>query len=1068
MLVLHCLWTPARAVAIWAEDSTGSAVPERRPGRPARIRVHPFAADEGALRAVLPGPVRRRAGWRELVLLLPTTAGPLPSPEISLESLLPDEDAGEASNGQGGQALVRAAWRLPAVHVDADDVVAVVAALSDPQGAAARAGAVLGASARHLVAVVDFAADLVTRGRLLPAVRRVEGEGAWQALWLPVLTGADVGWARSLLLALPASAHAGSDEARARSVVVAEQLDTFVDAIARHRLGRIRMAGAGGAPPFGAASGSIGAPGRATVTAWLRALTGRRRVVVAPDGELEALAVELARWQAEAIAGTVRGCFRLVEPPAAEGPHTELGSGPDADSPMDSRGAGEPLWRLEFALQATDSPSLTVAADRVWRARGRLRALGQTIEAPQETLLGQLARATRLYPALESALRTARPEALDLDLDGAHTFLTEGAPALAAAGFGVLLPGWWTNPERRLGVRLRSATPSAPGRVEVDSGFGLETLADFRWQLALGEETLSERELAELADARHGLVRLRGEWVSVDADRLAAGLALLGSGREERMSLGEVLRQVGAQDGGPGGLPVLGVDDQGWLGDLLSGATEHRLEPVPPATGFTGVLRPYQGRGLAWLTFLGRLGLGGVLADDMGLGKTVQLLALAAADPPGTDPTLLVCPMSLVGNWQREAARFCPQLRVHVQHGAERARGAAFEKAVSESDLVITTYALAARDATALARIGWHRIVLDEAQAIKNAATRAATAIRGLPAAQRIAVTGTPVENRLADLWSIMEFANPGLLGTAASFKQRFAVPVEKHGDPDAARRLRQLTQPFVLRRMKTDRTIITDLPQKLEMEVVCTLSREQAGLYQAVVDDMLARIEQAERAGDSMARRGLVLATMTRLKQVCNHPAQLLRDGSPVSAARSGKLQRLEEILDEVLASGEKALLFTQYAEFGAMLRAQLTSRFGREVAFLHGGVAKAARDDMVARFQDGGPASPSLFVLSLKAGGTGLTLTAANHVVHVDRWWNPAVEDQATDRAFRIGQRRAVQVRAFVCAGTVEERVAEMIRSKRGLAASIVGTGEQWLSELSTSALRDLIRLDRSAVVD
>jgi hypothetical protein len=977
---------------------------------------------------------------------------------------------------QNREGLVTAGWRVPSVQVDADDVTAVLAALTSPEGAAARAGAVLGASARHVVAVADFAAELVSRGRLLPTVRRLQGEDAWQALWLPVLTGADVQWTRSLLLALPGSAHAVQDDTRTRAALVAEQLDALVDAIARHRLIRTRLAGDGRDAPV-RTSGPGDAPRRATVSAWLRALTGRRRAVVAPDAELEALTVELVRWQAEAIAGTVRACFRLVEPPLVESPvvenplveHPPVAPRAEQDEPAQTtQGASAPSWRLEFALQATDSPALTVEADRVWRARGRLRALGQTIEAPQETLLGQLARANRLYPALEGALRTARPAALDLDLDGAHTFLTDGAPALAAAGFGVLLPGWWTNPGRRLGVRLRSATASAPGRVDVDAGFGLETLADFRWQLALGEETLTEQELAELAQARHGLVRLRGEWVALDAARLAAGLALLSSRPEERMSLGEVLRQVGAEDGGPGGLPVLGVDDEGWLGDLLSGVAEQRLEPVPPSVGFTGVLRPYQGRGLSWLTFLGRLGLGGVLADDMGLGKTVQLLALAAGDPPGSGPTLLVCPMSLVGNWQREAARFCPQLRVHVQHGAERARGAAFEKAASESDLVITTYALAARDAAALGRIGWYRIVLDEAQAIKNAATRSATAIRGLPAAQRIAVTGTPVENRLADLWSIMEFANPGLLGSAAGFKQRFAVPVEKYGDPDAARRLRQLTQPFVLRRMKTDRSIISDLPEKLEMEVVCTLSREQAGLYQAVVDDMLARIEQAERDGDTMARRGLVLATMTRLKQVCNHPAHLLRDGSPVSAARSGKLQRLEEILDEVLAAGEKALLFTQYAEFGAMLRAQLTSRFGREVAFLHGGVSKAARDDLVARFQDDGPASPSLFVLSLKAGGTGLTLTAANHVVHVDRWWNPAVEDQATDRAFRIGQRRAVQVRAFVCAGTVEERVAEMIRSKRDLAASIVGTGEHWLTELSTSALRDLITLDRSAVVD
>jgi non-specific serine/threonine protein kinase len=465
---------------------------------------------------------------------------------------------------------------------------------------------------------------------------------------------------------------------------------------------------------------------------------------------------------------------------------------------------------------------------------------------------------------------------------------------------------------------------------------------------------------------------------------------------------------------------------------------------------------------VAWLDFLHRAGLGALLADDMGLGKTVQLLALLARDVAsgGAGPTLLICPMSLVGNWQREAARFTPGLRVHVHHGAERARGKQFADAVAASDVIVTTYALAARDAADLRRIAWRRVVVDEAQAIKNAATRQAIAIRSLPAGSRIAVTGTPVENRLADLWSIFEFVNPGMLGPASSFKKRYAEPIEKHGDDDAARRLRTFTQPFILRRLKTDRSIISDLPDKLEMDVLCNLTAEQAGLYRAVVDDMMQRIESAE----GIERRGLVLATMTKLKQVCNHPAQFLRDGSAL-AGRSGKLARLDEILDEVLALDEKALLFTQYAEFGALLRGHLTGRFGREVLFLHGGVAKAARDELVARFQHD---EPALFVLSLKAGGTGLTLTAANHVVHVDRWWNPAVEDQATDRAFRIGQKRTVQVRKFVCAGTIEEKIAGMIREKRGLAARIVGSGEDWLTELSTGQLRELFALEAGAVVE
>jgi non-specific serine/threonine protein kinase len=571
--------------------------------------------------------------------------------------------------------------------------------------------------------------------------------------------------------------------------------------------------------------------------------------------------------------------------------------------------------------------------------------------------------------------------------------------------------------------------------------------------------------------------------VELDPERLRALAANGRLGLSGRMTLGDLLATV-ADGESPDGLPIVDVDVRGWLADLLSGRSDERVEQVATPDGFVGTLRPYQQRGLAWLTFLDRIGLGGVLADDMGLGKTVQLLALLAGDAPAkareddVGPTLLICPMSLVGNWQREAATFAPQLAVHVHHGAERARGEAFAAVVADADLVLTTYAIATRDVQALAAIPWRRVVLDEAQAVKNAATKQSAAVRALPSQHRIAMTGTPVENRLADLWSIMDFANPGLLGSAPSFVRRFAVPVERHGDEDAAQRLRTLTQPFLLRRVKTDRTIIADLPEKLEMEVLCSLTSEQAALYKAVVDDMLARIENSE----GMERRGLVLATMTRLKQVCNHPAQLLRDGSRISG-RSGKLLRVEETLEEVLASGERALLFTQFAEFGAMLRAHLSARFGREVLYLHGGVAKAERDAMVARFQsaDGGApgsrggsgdghggGSAPIFVLSLKAGGTGLTLTAANHVIHVDRWWNPAVEDQATDRAFRIGQKRAVQVRKLVCAGTVEEKIAAMIRDKRGLAAKIVGTGEGWLTELSTQALRDLLTLDPGAVVE
>ena len=999
VIVVHGFWRDCR-LALWAEDSR---TPPRQAGRGSSPAPHPSAASGDDLAAAA-GELAAKAVTGTATVSLPTRRGaPLDSPELVREDL-PAQSRGPVTLSE---------WLVPTLEYGPDDALDVLAGL-------ARGEATLGASVRHLTDVATFAHDLATRGRLLPAV--IDDPAGARAEWRPVLTGADAHWAQALTLALPASGRAAGGSTAG---VVADAVDALVDAAARASLERYDAAGQA---RLGDTAGH----------AWLGALTGRQRTFAASPAEVTTLAEALTEWQRDAVARRVRASFRLVEPPES-----------DDD------------WRLEFSLQAADEPSLVVDADRVWGSKGTLRALARHLDSPQETLLTELGRASRLYPDLDEALRTAKPAGLDLDGAGAHRFLREGAPMLAGAGFGVMLPGWWSKPRARLGARLSASSKTAPGTVASKSGLGLDSIVDYQWEFALGDDALTEAELKALIELKTPLVRVRGQWVELDPKRLASALKMISA--TGQMTIADLLHAGLSTQDGPGGLPVVSVTADGPLGELLSGQVDRRLEPVPAPPGFTGTLRPYQERGLAWLAFLQSLGLGGILADDMGLGKTVQMLALVLRDAADTGPTLLVCPMSLVGNWKRETERFAPSLRVHVHHGAERARGEHFANVVRGSDLVITTYALAARDAEALGEIDWHRVVVDEAQAIKNAATRQAVAVRALPARHRVAVTGTPVENRLADLWSIMEFANPGLLGSALSFRARYAEPVERRGDEVAAERLKRLTGPFVLRRVKTDKSIISDLPEKLEMEVLCNLTAEQASLYQAVVEDMMAKIEQSE----GIERRGLVLATMTKLKQVCNHPAHLLRDGTRL-AGRSGKLARLEEILDEVLASGEKALLFTQYAEFGGMLRGHLAAHFGREVIFLHGGVAKADRDSMVERFQAADPSSPALFVLSLKAGGTGLTLTAANHVVHVDRWWNPAVEDQATDRAFRIGQKRNVQVRKFVCAGTVEEKISAMIRDKRGLAAKIVGTSEQWLTELSTSDLRDLFALEKGAVVE
>jgi SNF2 family DNA or RNA helicase len=415
-----------------------------------------------------------------------------------------------------------------------------------------------------------------------------------------------------------------------------------------------------------------------------------------------------------------------------------------------------------------------------------------------------------------------------------------------------------------------------------------------------------------------------------------------------------------------------------------------------------------------------------------------------------------------VGNWQRELERFAPTLRVTQHYGSQRVRTPT-DFPAEPGSLVLTTYGLLRRDAELLCQVDWSVAALDEAQNIKNAASATAQAARALRASQRFALTGTPVENRLAELWSILEFANPGLLGPLESFRREFALPIERYGNDEAASRLRRVVSPFILRRLKSDPAIIHDLPPKNEMKVVCSLTREQATLYRAVVDEEMRRIEQA----DGIERKGRVLALLMFTKQICNHPAHYLGESGPL-ARRSGKLARTTEMLEEAIAAGDKALVFTQFREMGDKLSAHLAASLECEVQFLHGGTPKNVRDAMVRRFQEE-PFGPRIFVLSVKAGGTGLNLTAANHVFHYDRWWNPAVEDQATDRAYRIGQRRAVQVHKLVCAGTVEEKIDRLLEQKRELASKIVGSGEQWITELGTRELHDLFALsDAAAVAD
>ncbi|MFE9325812.1 DEAD/DEAH box helicase [Nocardia sp. NPDC052278] len=891
----------------------------------------------------------------------------------------------------------------------------------------------------------------VRAGRVVPELRRDDGQ--WWVRWRLVGGERQRAWLAELAVAMPPALRVAGKP----GMLLEDMVTELADPIVRELMD----------PPRSA-----------------HPLVAALIDDVALDGGSHQLAEVLERWRASLTGDEPELVLRLLEP---EG---DIALG-EADTDADDVVA---LWRLQVCLRADGE------------APNPVPLLGDPVLV--RTAIEKLGEATRAYPRLRDLPNDPQSMDLLLPTEVVADLVEHGAHALQAAGVRLLLPRAWNISAPTMRLRVESGVPAA------ESTVGMRGLVSYRWELALGDTVLTKAEMQRLVRSKSDLVQLRGEWVQADHKVLAAAARYVAAHLDDtEITFADLVGEL--VTGHVEKVPITEVSATGWAADLL----DQTREPVPviPPVGLKAQLRPYQERGLAWLATMSRYGIGGILADDMGLGKTVQVLALlvherevdrqltqrhtgtarsedaqvvslrdvrqrsaarrrddrdaraGGQEAPGGDgapgPTLLVCPMSVVGNWQREAERFAPDLRVLVHHGVGRESGTELDEAVAGADLVITTYSLLARDAVELARQQWDRVVLDEAQHIKNAGTRQAKAARALPARHRLALTGTPVENRLEELRSILDFTMPKVLGSAQTFRARFAVPIERDRDENAISRLRTVTQPFVLRRVKTDPAVISDLPEKLEMTVRANLTVEQAALYQAVVDDMMAKLKDAK----GMARKGAVLGALTRLKQVCNHPAHFLGDGSGVlhrGSHRSGKLALVEDVLDAVLADGEKALLFTQFREFGELIAPYLIERFGTKIPFLHGGVPKKHRDTMVERFQE--PDGPPLMLLSLKAGGTGLNLTAANHVVHLDRWWNPAVENQATDRAFRIGQQRNVQVRKLICVDTIEEKIDEMISGKRQLADLAIGAGENWITELSTDELHRLFALGAEAVGD
>ena len=739
-------------------------------------------------------------------------------------------------------------------------------------------------------------------------------------------------------------------------------------------------------------------------------------------------------------------CFRLEEAPST-----------DVDN-----------WQLHFFVAARHDPSLRLSLDEYWHLKPKdrieaARPFGQDFE---KNLLLALGYAARIYPTVWDGMATDHPTGCRLTLEEAFAFLKESAWVLGDAGYTVIVPAWWT-PEgrRRTKVRLKTSLRSPKGAAAAGPGYlSLNTIIAYEYQLSVGGQLVTEEEWQQLVNAKTPLVQFRGQWMELDRDKMQQLLEFWQThqGEVPEITLLDMLK-IGTE----------AEDDLEWdhdqnLQDMLSRLHDkNALTPIEDPLALQGNLREYQKRGVAWLQYLESLGLNPCLADDMGLGKTLEVIARLLKEREeanGVRPTLVIAPTSVLGNWRKEIERFAPQLRTLVHQGSARIKDKqTFAETCQTHDVVLTSFALARLDEKLLQSLEWHRVVVDEAQNIKNPHAAQTRAILKLAAPHRLALTGTPVENRLRDLWSIFNFLNPGYLGKEAQFRKTFEVPINKDNDMAKSATLKKLVEPFILRRVKTDKRIIDDLPDKIEQKMYCTLTPEQASLYEAVVKDVTEQLNEAE----GIQRKGLILSTLLRLKQICNHPAQFLQDGSAFTAERSHKLQRLGEMLEEVIDSGESALIFTQFTEIGGSLERYLEHVWHYNTYYLHGGTNVARRDRMVAEFQDP-ETEPSLFILSLRAGGVGLNLTKANHVFHYDRWWNPAVEDQATDRAFRIGQRKNVFVHKFVAMGTMEERIDAMIEDKKRLSSLVVGADESWLTELDNDTFKELIALRRSAVLE
>lgn len=1051
-MVIHANWADG-ALHLWCESENSSSDLELgvSDSSESNAIVHSFACR----------PIGIEGKESSLILRLPSSSE-TPVPSAALSRVMgrdTDED----------HAAVLTEFRVPSIEIDAVSAGQVLETLVEQADHNENESSVytIGSGVRYFVAASRLASHLMAGHRVVPMLLQ-DAQGSLTAGWWPWLSDDKTAVrVNKLVRSMPGVARAVVDEhAHDAWSMTTEFLAGITDARCRQTMIIEDM--------FDTVEDAD--PDADPQVAWLHGLLDKTEEVPSVAGQRADIARKVRRWISEledrGESSAWRFGLRIAEP-ISEGLAADIAK-PDETV----------LWSLSFFLQSVDDEEVVLRASDIWLiSRERIVIQGLTLENPQELLMAELGRASRHYKRLEDALEGSEPIEVLIDSQEAYKFLREIKPILEEQGFAVQSPPWWESPTGRLGARLRIESDPADMLGE-ESGdpdaagpqLGLNTLIGYHWEIAIGDTTLTLNEFEQLAQQNAPLVRIGGKWVEIRPEDVENAVSFIGENPGGEMELGEAMQLALASDASQTGLAVTGVEATGWVASLLGGDTGGASIELPkletPET-FQGTLRPYQARGMSWMVFMERFGFGACLADDMGLGKTIQLLALMTherieAGDEKVGPTLLIVPMSVIGNWMKEAQKFAPSLKVMVHHGIDRLLDEEFTKKAQDCDLILTTYALAHRDNELINTVNWTRMVLDEAQFIKNPAAKQSQAVRGIKVPRRIALTGTPVENRLSELWSIMDFLNPGYLGSAGGFRKKFSLPIERHRDQNKMGKLRSMVSPFILRRVKTDPSVVSDLPEKIESKEWCALTPEQAKLYEGCVQRMLSDVDESE----GIHRRGLVLAALIKLKQICNHPAQMLKDADPqfgktIDPMRSGKCVRLLEQVSELISEGDQALVFTQFRQMGHILSTMLRHELGKDVLFLHGGTPQGKRQKMIDEFQEATGKTPIL-LLSLKAGGVGLNLTAATHVFHFDRWWNPAVENQATDRAYRIGQTRTVQVHKYIVRGTLEERIDEMIESKTELAENIIGHGERWLTDLGTDKLRELLTLRADTIAD